>query len=328
MNRPDPTLLEFKKLEELLRNAKNMAYLASTGTKISYRNNNLDYCALAFISQNYNLVQPFDIESGRYFSPIESNNGNNVVILGSNVAKDLFARLNPIDKEVKIGGRKAKVIGLLAKQGNNIGSNFDDIIYMPLNYGKIYYNVEKCYPTIVVSAKEDSSIDNLTDELTVLLRGLRRLSPFDENNFALNRSSMLISFSDTIFSMLNMIGFVIGGFSILVGGFGIANIMFVSVKERTKQIGIQKAIGAKSYIILFQFLIEAIILCLFGGIIGLILVEILILFANPILPFTFMLNGSNILIGITISVGIGLISGFAPARKAAKLNPILAINSI
>ena len=327
INRPEVSLLEFKKIEEQSKLA-NLAFLASISTKVSYLDHNLDFSALGFISYDYPLVQQFDIQSGRYFSRLESNQGENVAILGNDVAKDLFRDINPLEKQIKVDGKKVKIIGILEKQGQNLGSNVDYGVFLPLNYGKMYYNLDKCNPTIIAAAKKAYSIDALNDELTVMLRGLRHLTPFDENNFALNRASMLTSFMDTIFSMLNMVGFVIGGFSILVGGFGIANIMFVSVKERTKQIGIQKAIGAKSYLILFQFLTESIILSLLGGIIGLILVALLILIVNNFITFEFVLHANNILIGIIISVVIGLISGFAPARKAAKLNPILAINSI
>lgn len=159
------------------------------------------------------------------------------------------------------------------------------------------------------------------------MRSLRKLKPTAEDDFALNQASMLSQGVEQIFSMINLAGLFIGGFSILVGGFGIANIMFVSVKERTKLIGIQKAIGAKNTFILLQFLFESVLLSLLGGIIGLLLVFTGFLIANNFINMTFYLSWNNISLGLIISIVIGIISGYAPARSAARLNPVVAINS-
>lgn len=329
INRPKPSLVEFKKIEKLSKIAENVAFVAGTYSKVVYKDKNIDNSLIYSVSYKYNLVQNFVIEKGRYFSPIESDYGINVAIIGYSIALNLFGIENPIEKEIKINGRKFKVIAVLEKVGDsNFGMDSDYSVFIPLNIGKTIYNLNNCNPTIYVSKKENYTMDNLTEELIVILRGLRRLSPFDENNFALNRASMIAKSMESLFSVLNIVGFIIGGFAIVVGGFGIANIMFVSVKERTKQIGIQKAIGAKSYIILIQFLTESVILCLFGGILGLILVGILVKVASLFIPFEFILSFKNIIIGISLSIVIGIISGYAPARKAAKLNPINAINAL
>jgi putative ABC transport system permease protein len=328
VNRPNTSLIEFKKLEENCTLAEKIAYEADVSMSVSYLENKIEETSIGFISHDYNVLQNLNVEKGRYFSQMESNYGHNVALIGNMVAVDLFKKESPLEKYIKIGNKKVLIIGVLEKVGQSMTSNYDHLILLPLNYGKTIFNVEKCNPTILVSVKKGYSIENLSEELTVLMRGLRRLSPYDEDNFALNKASMIMKSMESIFQMLNVVGIFVGGFAMLVGGFGIANIMFVSVKERTKQIGIQKAIGAKSYIILFQFLSESVILCLIGGIVGLILVSILMHISTLFLPFKFSLSFFNIIIGIVVSVAIGLISGFAPARKAAKLNPIDAINYI
>jgi putative ABC transport system permease protein len=184
-------------------------------------------------------------------------------------------------------------------------------------------------PMIMVSGGEDVSIEMLQDELYILMRTVRRLSPMEEEDFALNRASMISQGLDKIFNIIDLAGIIIGGFAILVGGFGIANIMFVSVRERTRMIGIQKAIGAKKHLILIQFLTEAVVLCLIGGVIGLLLVWLgTLLVAGAVEQIKFVLSAKNIVTGLLISAGIGIISGFAPARSAANLDPVNAMNKV
>lgn len=327
VNRPSPKYIEFRQLQESSKIAKHVAFSASNNATISYKENSLNNCNETFVSNNYNMVQSLEIEEGRYFSQIESNYGSNVAIIGYNIAQELFKEESSIGKEIKVNGQKLTVIGVLKKVGEAIMSSSNDfIVYTPINFAKSIYNIDECDPTIYAIAKDSYSIDDLIDELTILMRGIRRLSVFDDDNFALNRASTLTKFMDSIFSVLNMVGIVIGGFSILVGAFGIANIMFVSVKERTKEIGIQKAIGAKFYFILIQFLSESIVLCLVGGIVGLIFVSILMNLASWTINFDLNLSGFNISIGLIISTLVGFISGLIPAWQAASLNPVVAIN--
>lgn len=326
INRPDPKYLEFKQIQESSSVAKYVAFSASIRTGISHNGNTIENYVESFISYDYDKVQKLDIKEGRYFTPIESNYGSNVAIIGNNIAEELFPNGSAIGQEIKVDGHKLTVIGILNKEGEAMMNNNDFVVYAPLNFGKSIYHIDNCNPRIFAIAKDSYSIDELSDELIVLLRGIRRIPVSDDNNFALNRASTLTSFMDSIFKVLNTVGFVIGGFSIIVGAFGIANIMFVSVKERTKEIGIQKAIGAKFYFILLQFLCESVVLCLLGGIVGLIFVQILITIASSVTEFNLVMSGSNILIGILISTVVGFLSGLVPAWQAASLNPVVAIN--
>ena len=188
-------------------------------------------------------------------------------------------------------------------------------------------DVRKVGMTIMIKALPDVSVDALKDELTGIMRSIRKLKPKAENNFDINEISMLTSFIEEIFSVISMVGWIIGGFSLLVGGFGIANIMFVSVKERTSQIGIQKSLGAKKYFILLQFVFESFFLSLFGGIIGLGLVFIGALLAEGAIGMDLILTSENIFIAMFVSGSIGLVFGFIPAYSAAKLDPVKAMRS-
>ncbi|MCK5169206.1 MAG: FtsX-like permease family protein, partial [Bacteroidales bacterium] len=211
----------------------------------------------------------------------------------------------------------------------NSGGSLDEMIILPIIYAKSLMDIksENTNPMIMVKAKPNVSVAELKDELRSILRSTRTLSPKQKDNFALNQSSILNSALNSIFAVINVAGWLIGGFSILVGGFGIANIMFVSVKERTNLIGIQKSLGAKRRFILWQFLFEAVILSLIGGIIGLLLIFIGSIIASNKIDLEITLTLGNIILGLIISICIGIISGIFPSYKAAKLNPVEAINT-
>jgi len=331
MNRPLPTLEETEKIKQQAVNAESVAFAASTSKTVEYADKYYENAAVILVSNEYDKVESLEIAKGRYFSAMESNNGKNVAIIGAVIAESLFGELNPIDKKIKVSGRKISVIGVCKKQGEDLfSSGMDEAIIIPVNFGKNMFDIESdaLNPFITVKAKENISSDQLIDELTIIMRTIRRLKPMEEDDFALNQASMISKGLDSIFNILDIAGLIIGGFAILVGGFGIANIMFVSVKERTHEIGIQKAIGAKSYLILIQFLTEASVLSLLGGIVGLILVWLLTLIARNMTPLNFALSLGNVVTGTLISIVIGVVSGYAPARKAAKLDPVIAMNQI
>ena len=201
------------------------------------------------------------------------------------------------------------------------------MVIVPVNYIKSIVNIRNIDPLIMVKAKEGIATDDLIDEIRGALRSIRRLKPKEEDNFALNQISLLSEGLNNIFGTINIAGWIIGGFSLLVGGFGIANIMFVSVRERTNLIGIQKALGAKNYFILLQFLYESVLLSIIGGSIGLLLIFILTTIVSATGSFNVSLSVSNIVLGLTISSVIGIISGFSPAFKASRLNPVEAISA-
>jgi len=280
------------------------------------------------ITAGYDQVRSFSLQNGRYFSTQELNNGRPVCVIGDYVAYVLFGNLNPVGKTIKIGGKKTMVVGVLEKEGESMfGESVDEIVMLPVNYARSMVDLRSRFisPQLFVKAKDGISLDALKDELTIIMRSLRRLSPKSDDNFALNEMSILSRGFDDFFGFLNMVGLIIGGFSILVGGFGIANIMFVSVKERTNIIGIQKALGAKRFFILTQFLSEAVMLCLIGGGVGLFLIFLIGVASSEFMDFELALSVENMMLGFGISATIGLISGFIPALSASRLDPVEAM---
>ncbi|HRC90393.1 MAG TPA: ABC transporter permease, partial [Bacteroidales bacterium] len=274
-------------------------------------------------------IRNFEIEKGRYFSIFEAKAGKNVAILGAEIASRLFENREPIGKEIIIAGFKTTVIGVIRKEGKGgiSDSGMDEITLVPLNFAKSFINLRRrsAETQIMIKAKPQVPLDELSDEITMILRVSRRLRPGEISNFSVNKASLLTQGFNTVFAGINAGGWLIGGFAILVGGFGIANIMFVSVKERTNIIGIQKALGAKRFFILLQFLSESVMLSLMGGILGLFFVFLGTLVVNYLYEMNMFLTLGNILLGIFISGIIGIVAGYAPAYTAAKMNPVDAI---
>jgi putative ABC transport system permease protein len=268
--------------------------------------------------------------SGRYFSETESSSGNPVCIIGNTIKEGLFEYEDPIGKQIKVRDSKLTVIGVLKKEGESmIGSNIDAQVLVPINYARNIVDLrsDRFEPVILVRAKAGIPNDELIDELTGVMRAIRKLKPIAEDDFALNQTSMLSKQVNSLFDVVGIAGWIIGGFSILVGGFGIANIMFVSVRERTNLIGIQKSLGAKNYFVLLQFLAEAVVLSIIGGLIGLFLIYIGTFIVESLMDMEIDLTQSNIILGLTISALIGVVSGFVPAYNASQLDPVEAIRS-
>ncbi len=331
LNRPVATLEENIFIREMSKLAEASCFIATAERTIKYRNNSASDIVVMGASDGFQDIRSFEIEKGRYFSPFEVSGGRNIAVVGHTLAADLFGNDDPVGSEIKIGGFKVTVIGVTAREGKGTfdDNNLDELVLMPVYFMRNIVDIrsERVNPQIWVKAREGVTVDELSDELTSLLRSVRRLKPMDENDFALNQTSLINNQLDQVFKVINIAGFFIGIFSIIVGGFGIANIMFVSVKERTHIIGIEKAIGAKSYFIMMEFLIEAIILSLAGGIAGLLIIGVITLIFNLSGDFTMYLTMGNVVLGLVISTFIGLVSGFAPALKAARMNPVTAINT-
>jgi len=331
LKRPLPSFQEFRYLQANSELTQAVAFQASSSRAVSYRNQSLKEVSLTGISHDFEKIRSLKYAEGRYFSPVESYRGSNVVILGHSVATELFRGSSPLGKRVSLGGHKATVIGQLKKEGSGLlaGGSMDEAVLIPLNYARrfIDINKEQTGPTIVLRAAGGIHLQELIYDTERLMRSVRRLQPMEKENFSINRASLISRNLDQLFGVINVAGWLIGGFSIIVGGFGIANIMFVSVKERTHIIGIQKALGAKNHFILSEFLFEAVILALIGGILGLMLIFLGSLIANQQSDFVIQLSMANILLGLVISAVIGIISGFAPARNASRLNPVDAINT-
>lgn len=330
VNRPEP---QFHELGEIARRATTVeatAFMAATSRTVEQGNISIENVTLVGVSADYDQVRNFEMEEGRFFSVMESAGGRNVVILGFDIAENLFPNTDPIGKNIKVYGRNAEVIGIFEKEGlGGFGNSHDDQIMVPLFYlaNFIDINNDRHGPLIMAKAYEGITNEEMIDELTGVMRSVRRISPMADENFALNETSLISKGFDGLFAIITLAGWIIGGFSILVGGFGIANIMFVSVRERTPIIGIQKALGAKNYFILLQFLFEATLLSVIGGILGLMLVFVASYIASQMAGMDFMLTLGNIMLGINVSAIIGLVSGFIPAWTASRLDPVDAIRS-
>jgi putative ABC transport system permease protein len=326
MSRPEVEISEMKKLAVKSKKAEAIAFMISANRTLKNRNNSVEGVDVLAVSYDWKSIRSFDLDYGRYFTEQEIDGAKNYVILGHTIALSLLNNLDNVGEVIKIKGEKATVIGVFSKEGEDItGNSLDDAVVVPVTFGYKLMNKRWSNPTIIAKAKTDVSNEELRYELTGVMRSLRRLKPKMSNNFAMNEISLISSQLDGLFSVIGLAGWIIGGFSILVGGFGIANIMFVSVKERTKEIGIQKSLGAKNSFILYQFLFESIFLCLIGGILGLILVFLLTQLVANFLDFSIDLTLENIALGLSVSAIIGIISGIVPALSASKLDPVEAI---
>ncbi|MVM39012.1 FtsX-like permease family protein [Spirosoma sp. HMF3257] len=327
--RPVPTYNEYKFLSERLENAQAVVAMSFKGRVTIKRDNNSMSSLIQGTTLDYNKISDVPIEQGRYFTQQEIDVARNIAIIGSDVAENLFPGLDPIGKTFKISGLKFTVIGVQRKKGEsiiNVGGNPDIKCLIPFGaFSKMFHSIN---PNITITAKgydSDEGLLELESEIRGLLRTRRGLHPLQEDNFAINRPEAIAKAISGIFSVLTIAGWVIGGFSILIGGFGIANIMFVSVKERTNIIGIQKSLGAKNYFILFQFLFEAVLLSLVGGLTGIFLVYLLSFMNLGSLDLE--LTAANIALGLGVSSIIGILSGIIPAFSAARLDPVIAIRA-
>ncbi|RZL47669.1 MAG: ABC transporter permease [Pedobacter sp.] len=331
VNRPEPSLRDYLGLKDRMDMAVGVCYEVNASNRtIKYESNSVDGANLAAASHEYDKTWDLEFQEGRYFTANESQFGSPVCILGAEIAEGLFDGVDPIGKQVKIMGRRVTVIGVYKKEGEDMmGMSQDKNVLIPLNLAKGIFDVnnERYNPQVTVRGKEDIALEEVESELKGLMRSIHRLKPGEEDDFSLNKTTMLSNQLDIMFGVVDIAGLIIGGFSVLVGGFGIANIMFVSVKERTNIIGIQKSLGAKNYFILLQFVLEAVALCLMGGLLGLGLVYILTLVFTYVADVEIILYFKNIVSGIAWSVGIGLVAGFWPAFAASRLDPVEAIRS-
>ena len=332
VNRPQPKYSELKFVKEKSTLAKYVCSFNSTNANISYENNQLNNAGIFGVSEEFALMQTIVVEYGRYLNTTEFLRGNSVGVIGYDNAEKLFGRAErAVGKTVTFDGKKVTIVGVIKKQGQNFGPGFDYdyCLIISRNLYASIYDVTNPYNDsfIMVNGKDGITASALIDELEGIMRQVRRLGPKDDDNFALNDINVFSQQVSGFFGSVNIGGWAIAGLSLIVGAFGVANIMFVTVRERTSQIGLKKAIGAKSRTILLEFLLESAFLCVIGGLIGLLLVELLALALSGVLPFPIVISSDIILLAFTICVVLGILSGIIPASIAAKMNPVVAIRS-
>ena len=324
--RPEPTMKDLREIQKRSVAAEGAALFIEARRNVNYLSNRVEGVDVLAITHDFGKIMPMDISNGRYFTQIESNSGKNVILLGSEIAENLFNTLDPVGRKVKVFNQKLEVIGVLKKEGEDLfGNTSDEQVIIPMNYARTVLDVKNMSTTIIVRAKPYVSNAELIDELTGIVRSIHKLKPSAESDFAINETDIITQQFDQLFGVIALVGWIIGGFSLIVGGFGIANIMFVTVRERTNIIGIQKSLGAKNFFILIQFLFEAIFLSLIGGSVGLILVFAGSYIATNVLGFEIILTWNKIIIGIVTSSVIGLIAGYIPALMASRLDPVEAM---
>ena len=331
VKRPNTKYEELRLLKMKVPDAANMAYELQIGDNVEYGDNVLSGVNYYGNTEDYDKIQSVSIGVGRYFQQVDFDRASPYVVLGYRIAERLFIRPSKaVGQMVKLrGGRTAFVIGVIEKQGESLlgGWDYDNSILLTYPFMKQLVREENANPKILVQAGPNISVLALKDELRGAMRSIRKLSPTMEDNFSLNDIDSLSKFFDPIFRILNIGGWAIAALSLIVGMFGVANIMFVTVRERTSQIGLKKAIGAKRGTILTEFLLESAFLCIIGGIIGLLLVFLLTFIISTLVHFQVFIPFNIIVLAVCICLFTGVLAGIIPAFMAARMDPVVAIRS-
>ena len=330
MKRPQMTSMEMKLLKSKVSSAESMAFKIETSENIEYQDNILKSVKYLGISEEIPQIQKIDVEVGRLFQQSDYDRGANNIVLGNEIATQLFDKPeNAVGKQVMLKDRKAYVVGLIKKQGKNMIDmwDFDNAVVMPASYLKTMILEKNASPVIIVKGKDQVPLEELKDDLTAAMRSIRKLKPREEDNYSLNDIEPMKEITNGIFAGINQGGWAIAALSLLVGMFGVANIMFVTVRERTSQIGLKKAIGARRSTILLEFLMESAFLCIMGGAIGILLVFILTQIFSRVLDFPIFISVGIMGIAVSICIVIGILAGIIPASIAARMDPVVAIRS-
>ncbi|MBN2356564.1 ABC transporter permease [candidate division KSB1 bacterium] len=324
-NRKNITLEEAEEVKASATLATAVAPQIGTRRTIKYEEKTVERVIIVGTTSDYAITSNAMPEYGRFLSENDVSSNRAVCVIGWEVAQKLFDQLDPIGKRVNIGGRKFRVIGILEKKGNFFGHNMDIFAVIPVGAFKSAFGMRRRSIEIEVKVKSPDLIEEAEYELTGIMRRLRKLGVTDENDFAINKQSMLMDFYNNFTKTLWAVAIGVGAISLLVGGIGIMNILLVSVTERTREIGVRKAIGARKSDILWQFLIEAMMICAIGVIIGILLAIGLSQVVAATTPLPAAVTWWVVILGLVFVVTIGLFFGIYPASKAARLNPIEAL---
>ncbi|MBI2620071.1 MAG: ABC transporter permease [Ignavibacteriales bacterium] len=323
-NRPDLTIRHAKALERNAEIVRSISPITGTARNVTYQSKVIENVIVVGTDADFLETSNVNVWLGRFMTALEAEGGRPVCVLGSEVAEGLFPVENPIGKTVKVGNYPYRVLGVLEKQGNFLGmQSLDNRVYVPIN--RFFKEFQSFRRGIEIWVKSSSleQVEETKEEIRGIMRKARRLEPKEKDDFAINQQEILVQTFNQIGGVIAAVGLFITGLSLFVGGIGIMNIMFVSVTERTKEIGIRKAIGAPKRSILLQFLLESAVICLIGGIIGLIIAFPLSLIIDQVLPTAMPL--SVVGIALVISVLVGVVSGFLPAYRASRLDPVDAL---
>lgn len=330
VNRPSPRYDEMKEIKERTPGAKYAAFEINVNDNVDYADNRLSGINIYGVTEEFREIQPVEIAYGRYLSDAEFSQGSATTVIGNEVAEKLFGSAEvAVGKQVTGRGKKITVIGVIKKQGKTMigGWQFDQSIITAYRFARNVMDEKKADPVIMVQGLDNLSSKALKDDLSGTMRALHKLPPTKDDDFALNDINDFSEAISSAFVSLNIGGWAIAALSLIVGMFGVANIMFVSVRERTSQIGLKKAIGAKSRVILAEFLLESAFLCIIGGLIGLTMVFLLTQVLTKALNFPVFISTSNMALAIIICIIVGILAGFIPARQAARMDPVVAIRS-
>jgi putative ABC transport system permease protein len=329
IKRPSPEFREASEIKRRAQLAEAVTYTIRGNATVEHENISLKGVGVYGVSEDFDNVLTIEILSGRYLSDAEFTRGSSFGVLGYTNAENLFGTPErAVGKQIKVKGRKVTIVGVIKKQGQAMGAwQFDECVIVPYLLMSGMFVPENSSPLIMVKGKEGVLSAALIDELRGVMRSLHRLSPTEEDDFSLNDVNIFAEQTKSVFGSINLGGWAIAGLSLIVGAFGVANIMFVTVRERTSQIGLKKAIGAKKSTILTEFLLESAFLCLVGGFIGLALVYVLTLALSAIMPFPIIISFNILSLAISICVIVGLAAGIIPAAIAAKMDPVVAIRT-
>jgi putative ABC transport system permease protein len=331
--RPNPSINDYKVLTTNVPSAKAVTfsmYLKRTTAK--FAKNSIERASVFAVTEDYDNFHSLEYEAGRFFSPQEYMSGSNRVIIGHKIAEELFNGVDPIGREIQMMGRKMMVVGVIKQSGKDLVKifDYDNALMVGFELARSLVNirqVSKFGGNLQLKAADGIAVNQMKDEVTVALRNSRQLKPREESNFSINSATAFADILNSFFSILNAVGYIIGGFALIVGIFSVANIMFVSVKERTSIIGVKKALGAKQNVILLEFLIESIVLCLLGGLGGLVLVWGVLKGVSAISEFDIYLSSKNVIVTLIIAIVSGVLAGFIPALQASRMDPVEAIRA-
>lgn len=330
VKRPSPKYSELAAIKERTPTAKYAAFEINAADKIEVGDNVLNDVRLYGISEDFPNIQPIDVQHGRFMTDGDFERGTNSVVMGNEVAEKLFGEAErAVGKLVSSRGKKLLVVGTIKKQGKQMigGWAFDQSIVMTYRFARTMMDERRADPVILVQGKENINSKVLKDDLRGVMRSVHKLSPTQDDDFALNDVNDFSDAMSQAFVSVNIGGWAIAALSLIVGMFGVANIMFVTVKERTPQIGLKKAIGAKKAVILTEFLLESAFLCIIGGAIGITLVFIMTQIITAALDFPIFVSAYLLAVAVGICIAVGLLAGIIPAYRAANMDPVVAIRS-